>query len=282
MCYFFSTFAAIVSMSLFYFMSAIIKTSSVYTDFGFVESLCNENNTEHAVPAGLYRDADGGTVSEIFKKGNVSYGCPCSRKACISKCCPFGQEVIRRVCAVVDHVELQDRSFYGLHYYDAYPTVMRPRTNENRQFNIKINFMTYKSLSFTRPDNFRLFRNGTVKVKQQCSTQHDVCFLTPSDYCFDTRGNNHEMALYYSGDTTFKKLLRLLKKMNYVYASIASCSFLILTLLVYAVLPSLQNLGGKCLMCYYLCTSMSFGCSAFQYIIMETNSVKLCTFMGKF
>lgn len=287
--YFVSTFFTIVLLSLFYSF-AIFEVPPVDLIFNFQASPCDEKNTKNAVPVGNYVYVYNETAPEKhFTKGNVSYGCPCSANPCISKCCPFGQEKFTE-CDTLNETEYpnytseQERLFYNLKYNTSLQDTT-PKTNPN-QFNIVFNFLSSpQSETVVRMDQgeYFLFENGTVKLNHQCNIiEHDTCYLDYSNYCLDSLDGSSVSLYYRESAAKNAETKKNLDRIIYGCASIISGVSVILTLVIYAALPSLRNLSGKCLMCYFLCMSMVFIWCACQYLIPIDVSKEVCAFVGKF
>lgn len=279
-----STFFAIVLLSCFYSF-VIFKDPAVDINFNFQASPCDKNNIEDAVQVGEYVYVYNETAPEKrFKKDNVSYGCPCSAKPCITKCCHFGQERDGEKCYNLNTSEtkLQKDIFYNLKYNKSLHDI-KPKINQNRQFNIKFNFIPIEHQAISTEKQYFLFENGTVKVNSQCNIiEHNICYLNHSNYCIDSFAGRGLFVYYNNHKTSNAETKKKLDKIVYGCAYLVSWVSVILTLLIYTVLPSLRNLSGKCLMNYFLCMSMVFGWGACQYLIPTDVPEWICAFVGKF
>lgn len=284
--YFMSTFFAIVLLSCFYSF-VIFEEPAVEIDFNFHASPCDENNIEDAVKVGQYVYASNETAPETrFTKDNVTYGCPCSAKPCISKCCPFGQERNVTKCYTLNNTEMNGQAdlFKNLKYNKSLHDI-KPKINQNRHFNIKFNFIPgdENSIVTSNENQYFLFENGIVKANNNCNIiEHKSCYMSHYTYCIDSF-MGEELYVYYNDDETIHaETKKHLDTIIYGYAYLVSGVSVILTLLIYTVLPSLRNLSGKCLMNYFLCMSMVFGWGAFQCLIPENVPKWICAFVGKF
>lgn len=279
-----SSFFAIVLLSWFYSF-VIFKDPAVDINFNFQASPCDENNIEDAVQVGQYVYVYNETAPEKrFTKDNVSYGCPCSARPCISKCCPFGQERNGHECYELDTNEtnLQADLFYNLKYNQSLQDI-KPKINQNRQFNIKFNFIPDENCRRSSEKQYFLFENGKVKVNNECNTiEHKVCYLSHYNYCIDSFYGKELFVYFIDNDTSNAETKKRLDFIIYGCGYLVSGVSVILTLLIYTVLPSLRNLSGKCLMNYFLSMSMIFGWGACQ-CLMPTDVPKwICAFVGKF
>lgn len=279
-----SSFFAIVLLSGFYSF-VIFKDPAVDINFDFQASPCDENNTEDAVQVGQYVYVYNESAPEkLFTKDNVSYGCPCSAKPCISKCCPFGHERNGDECYELDTDEtnLQADLFYNLKYNKSLRDI-KPKINQNRQFNIKFNFIPDENSVTSSEKQYFLFENGRVKVNNQCNIiEHKGCYLSHYNYCIDSYYAKELLLYFNDNETSNAEMKKGLDILIYLCAYIVSGVSVILTLLIYTVLPSLRNLSGKCLMNYFLCMSMIFGWGACQCLIPTDVPKWICAVVGKF
>lgn len=282
--YFMSTFFAIVLLSCFYSF-VIFKDPAVGIDFNFQASPCDENNIEDAVQVGQYVNVYNETAPEkLFTKDNVSYGCPCSVTPCISKCCPFGYERNVNECYKLDTYEtnLQADLFYNLKYNKSLHDT-KPKINQNRQFNIKFNFIPGENVVTSNEKQYFLFENGRIKVNNECSIiEYEACYLSHYNYCIDSSFGEELFVYFIDNETSNAETKKELDTIIYGCGYLVSCVSVILTLLIYTVLPSLRNLSGKCLMNYFLCISMVFGWGACQSLIPNKVPEWICDFVGKF
>lgn len=279
-----STFVAIVLLSVFYSL-VIFKDPAVDINFDFQASPCDENNTEDAVQVGQYVYVYNETAPEkLFTKDNVSYGCPCSAKPCISKCCPFGQERNGDECYELDTDEtnLQADLFYNLKYNKSLQDI-KPKINQNRHFNIKFNFIPVENCVTSSEKQYFLFENGRIKVNNHCNIiEHKGCYLSHYDYCIDSYYAKELLVYFNDNETSNAETKKGLDLLIYGCAYLVSGVSVILTLLIYTVLPSLRTLSGKCLMNYLLCMSMIFGWGACQCLIPTDVPKWICAVVGKF
>lgn len=280
-----STFFAIVLLSCFYSFF-IFKDPAVGIDYNFQASPCDENNMEDAVKVGEYVYVYNETAPEKrFKKDNVSYGCPCSAQPCISKCCPFGSELNGEECHYFHNdteTNLQADLFKNLKYNISLQD-LKPKINQNRHFNIKFNLMPCKPCLTSSENQYFLFENGRVKLNNQCNIiDHKGCYLSHYDYCIDSFTDIGLLVYFIDNESSNAETKKTLDIIINGYAYLVSWVSVILTLLIYTVLPSLRNLSGKCLMNYFLCMSMVFGWGACQCLMPTEVPKWICAFVGKF
>lgn len=219
--------------------------------------------------------------------------CLCSQEFCVNKCCAWGQEPTMSndgtsiyVCNFTVNETVQRKLFSeSLQYYYTSAIDTAPKIISEDHFKIYIDFLTSETTEAQQNLPFnssvRLFQNGTTQ------SIDDGWYRNPSGYCLDTFFNTEVFNFFYissvndiiNSDCDYERgqVLPL--------ASISvSVVFFILTLLVYAVLPRLQTLRGKCLMCYFMCMLIAdVGLLYFQ--LRDTDAtyyVQTCAIMGEF
>lgn len=238
---------------------------------------------------------------------NIRQKCVCSKEFCVNKCCVWGEQpnatyrdsMYRYVCSSYGNQDEQNNTFAkSLQYYYTSTVDAAPKTNRDHTFEIYIDFLT--SEPFEHPtDGYliqtnvdfaqaHLFQNGTILLNPVGDW-----YLSPSRYCLDT--------FYDSGETKFKLFFTIpfssvpdansnqdyndttQSILQKVLISVSEVFFMF-TLLVYAVLPRLQTLSVKCLMCYFLSMlTANAGLLYFQWrdVNAEYNE-KACYIVGKF
>ncbi|XP_031355942.1 G-protein coupled receptor Mth2-like isoform X5 [Photinus pyralis] len=174
-------------------------------------------------------------------------GCVCDIRRCVRKCCPVGRLMFGTRC------QESDISFAPLVYGDHLLNV----TNDHFYY-IESNecpMGLYKLEPNEPEDEFFIQEDGRLYVPSQ------KAFFNPEDYCTDFFIDG-EGPHYLSVLVCFKEDVDP-DTTTYAYGMIISMPFLLLTFLVYAVLPD-RNLHGKCLMCYVITL---FGAYAFLVFI---------------
>ncbi|KYN31773.1 G-protein coupled receptor Mth2 [Trachymyrmex septentrionalis] len=96
-------------------------------------------------------------------------------------------------------------------------------------------------------------------------------------YCMDVFYNksefDHNFHLFICFDKPETNKISARYQVNTVL-EVISCAFLLITLLVYACLPSLQNLHGKTLMCHVSSLLLAFTCLLIITLIMPSNVIE--------
>lgn len=176
---------------------------------------------------------------------NTAYGCMCnySSKACIRKCCEVGKVLYGNLCTDSKTVEGSltslrldkqklDSELWKINKLEEAFYIVENMLMCPKGFNRIILNPEYPE------DMFLLFKNGTL---QRNPEQH--YFL--SDYCLDWTDyiNNFSAILCESANDNATER-------THPIGIFISVLFLLITLIVYAIIPELHNLHGKTLMCH--------------------------------
>ncbi|KAL0882952.1 hypothetical protein ABMA27_016446 [Loxostege sticticalis] len=230
-------------------------------------------------------------ITTIFATGNLALDSPdiCESKKCLKKCCPFGKFVYsRKKCAPFNGTEPLNISL--------------PVFTEDFEPSKK----TYEELFQLQPNAFP-FENTTFRVNVYDAIlmkfnvylkESGVLFLElPNAYERWTRESTDMYCLDYAGrkqaDGSLKYVFGVWAsfdsqpppKSNGFYRTgmMVSCVFLGLVLLVYLVLPELQNLGGLVLMAYVASLLCAFICLLIvQRGDLEASGCKRVSFLTYF
>lgn len=202
--------------------------------------------------------------------GSTPETCLCATGFCVNKCCAWGARPLSPsgdnvyLCIPYETADQQRRTFdESLQYYTS--TTDRVAKQNRNNFKIYIDFLTSDSpegdqtkRTYVAFDDVSLFQNGSLSLSP-------VEYWSPSKYCLDTSSDSStELNVFFteyyesneSNDTNDGPEI---ESNNYLVSPLLSVSvfFFVLTLLIYAVLSSLQTLSVKCLMCYLLCMSVA-------------------------
>ncbi|XP_031355938.1 G-protein coupled receptor Mth2-like isoform X1 [Photinus pyralis] len=188
---------------------------------------------------------------ELYYNYNDSLrGCVCDIRRCLRKCCGSGFAMINASCKSFDgyfSVEIyQNREKLSVadeHFYYLNGEVC----DENGYY--RLNPVEYSEDTFYVQDDGDLYLPYAREVK----------YLSRDGFCMELF-LDEEMEYNVSALVCVKQ--RVVPDF-YIYGMIISMPFLLLTFLVYAVLPD-RNLHGKCLMCYVITL---FGAYAFLVFI---------------
>lgn len=229
--------------------------------------------------------------------------CLCSQEFCVNKCCAWGQEPAMSddgtsmyVCNfTVNELyvnETVQRKLFSesLQYYYTSAIDTAPKIIPHH-FKIYIDFLSSETAEPQYNIEFndvRLFQNGTVQ------NIDNGWYRSPSGYCLDTYLNTEVFNFFYiasandniNSDSDHESEEQVIQWKQVLRQALISVSvvFFILTLLVYAVLPRLQTLRGKCLMCYFMCMLIAYvGLIYFPFRDrVTTYYVQTCAIMGEF
>ena len=174
---------------------------------------------------------------------NMTYGCVCSlSKACTRKCCRAGEVLQEKTCVASEYVEgsskilqlrneLLDPDLWMITKLDDAFNIVEGMIECPEGFNRVILDPEHED------DVFVLQKNGILKMS---STSYSV-----NEYCLDwtdyMKNCSAVICIAMSIDTT---------ESAYPIGMLISVVFLLLTFLVYAIVPELHNLHGKTLMCH--------------------------------
>lgn len=214
--------------------------------------------------------------------------CLCSQEFCVNKCCDWGVEPVLISstsfifeCKFSANETAQRIMFTkSLQKYYTSATDTEPKITEGH-FKIYIDFLTSEATKAQdEPLDFdyyvRLFQNGTAE------SIVDGRYRNPSEYCLDTFFKTEVFKFFYISSDDNSDNVESVNVLRVVLNSV-SVFFFILTLLVYAVLPRLQTLRGKCLMCYFMCMLIAY--VGLQYFALRdtnaANYVETCAIMGE-
>lgn len=240
-----------------------------------------------------YKSLEFTNKSTCSERNATREQCLCSQEFCVNKCCAWGQEPTMSndgtsiyVCNFTVNETVQRKLFSeSLKYYYTSAIDTAPKKILEDHFKIYIDFLTSETTEAQQNIPFnssvRLFQNGTAQ------SIDNGWYRSPSGYCLDTFFNAEVFNFFYISSVNENINSDCDHESGQVLplASISvSVVFFILTLLVYAVLPRLQTLRGKCLMCYLMCMLIAdVGLLYFQ--LRDTGAtyyVQTCAIMGEF
>ena len=174
---------------------------------------------------------------------NVTYGCVCSvSKACTRKCCETGKVLKDNMCVDSETIngslstlrpwnqELAPELWWITKLEDAFHIVESMVVCSEGLHRIILD-PSYPE------DMFVLQKNGTLKV--------GLTSYSPAEYCLDwmdyTMNFSAVLCIWVPTDAT---------ESAHPIGMLISIIFLLITFLVYAIVPDLHNLHGKTLMCH--------------------------------
>lgn len=195
-------------------------------------------------PSYLHAVYDYEFVNESYRQPVAPHvrGCACKLAPCVRMCCPRGQYLYRTNCYTNDSVS------------DLSVSVTRDGENfeEEKVFEI-FNYVVGKPCHEINPmepskypdtDTWVLFRNGSVLLGDPPSEM-----LSKNKYCLNPIQYNDSIEI--SLMTCFIPATST-KDSWLPYGMFISVPFLVVTILVYTILPELRNVHGKSLVCYLL------------------------------
>lgn len=304
--YFTSIIWTILVLSLlivFFYKSSEYKSTKSFTILQTSTEYVQQNVTEDNYFTTPQSFTDFTVKSNCSERNATREQCLCSPEFCVNKCCAWGQEPALDVgtgmygCnhTLNETLQTKQKKMFPVFLQDCYTspddTAPKLRVPEDH-FKIYSDFLTSETKKAQNEMEFNgsvlLFQNGTVQ------RIYDGWYRNPSEYCLDTFFDT-DMFYFFdipSDDIAINITTTNIPKtkddesvsvLRTVLISV-SVFFFILTLLVYAVLPRLQTLRGKCLMCYFMC--MLIGYVGLLYFLRRDqyaeNYVETCFIMGEF
>lgn len=269
-----------------------------------VRNICVENSTHHQVnitEAFSSRKFPNGSVlgdNTIFyhpwaywvSDTGDAWGCPCLLKPCIYKCC--------------DHGQAQTVEYFINEYGESERDVSC--TNTNASFTPEDKVIYTKGLQQVKVDKYHFYMIAKSlpcdisypleeeEIKQtylsvdgilhKYSDNDIFIHYNYSQFCVDSMVHNSSM-LSVKVCSEFNMEESESSPTIWVYkiksiAFIISVPFLIITALVYILLPPLQNLHGKSLVCHVTSLATAYFCLGLVNVMTLSRSV--CTLVGKF
>uniref|UniRef100_A0A182Q5Y6 G-protein coupled receptors family 2 profile 2 domain-containing protein n=1 Tax=Anopheles farauti TaxID=69004 RepID=A0A182Q5Y6_9DIPT len=192
--------------------------------------------------ATYYRTIDYDYADFATKRNVPSYirGCLCAVRVCVRLCCGENEYLARRCLpaepnmpimvnvSAMEAINLRNHSLYGFLYGKPCEQVYELLPEESSA------------------DEWIVARNGSIIIAEDL-------LITRNQYCIAPRLNS----TYASGLVCFTSTEEF-KYNLYPIGMLLSVPFLLLTFLVYACIPDLQNMHGKSLMCYVLGLSVGY------------------------
>ncbi|XP_070491483.1 uncharacterized protein [Chironomus tepperi] len=228
---------------------------SVNITGGYIDSNQNYVYKGDVYPPGTYQEFD--YIEEVEQvKVNVDphiRGCICKLKPCIRFCC----HIHDNKCNI--------------------PDVFSVKNDNGDDFEINVNDNKFgivigrpcEKLYFLEPEEFQedlwsIQNNGSINAN---NGSHDI-----NNYCLSQNAESKtkvdaRLCFHQDTDTKFQV---------HPIGMLISIPFLIITFLVYALIPELRNLHGKCLMCYTLSLTVLY--AILSIIQMDKTHLLLQTF----
>ncbi|XP_032664897.1 probable G-protein coupled receptor Mth-like 3 [Odontomachus brunneus] len=199
----------------------------------------DENGSQN-VPAEL-RDkstetSDGNSTTSQLRLGsnsNETNSKNCNETVCIPICCELGYRIINDICTPDDSE------------YD-FPEVHETGKKVNEVFPLFVSNLCVKGHYFDSvlypEDKYIILTNGSVQTLLNSS-------IDPTSYCFAVMNNSkYELIMCY--DITFTTVDKLVQFTLVFIGTFVSLLFLLLTFVVYTILPDLWNMHGYILRGY--------------------------------
>ncbi|XP_039309707.1 G-protein coupled receptor Mth2 isoform X2 [Solenopsis invicta] len=201
----------------------------------------------------------------------------CDTNACIRKCCPEDEYIYEGCTLGTFSVPNEPGEFYNAFAY----TVNQTNSftfDTTKDYGVLIVYPCEKLYGLNDPNewesNVLLTSNGHVVIRNDDDANNMHCF----DVIRNSFDNSSSFALF-----VCSKYIRLdtYRSTDWWFAIlIVKCLFFLMTLLVYAYLPNLQNIHGKTVICYVstilLSTIFKFIIDWFDKVAAEQQEKKSC------
>ncbi|XP_072750744.1 G-protein coupled receptor Mth2 [Anoplolepis gracilipes] len=194
----------------------------------------------------------------------------CDKNSCIRKCCAEDEFFYARGCNKLTPEE-------PIEFYQAFADAVNQ--TESSTFNMSKDY----GVLIGKPCKHGMYPTDPREEEWSLSAEGYVLaegyeIFDQNKYCMDIFYNksefDHSFHLFMCfEDPEVPEYVPTRFQVNTVL-EITSCVFLLMTLLVYAYLPSLQNLHGKTLMCHVSSLFLAFTCLAIIPWIMPANVVE--------
>ncbi|KAG8313911.1 hypothetical protein J6590_104220 [Homalodisca vitripennis] len=243
-------------------------------------------------------DEDGGYVTKdltypsgtFWRQNGSVFGCPCAVKPCIRKCCPpdhdFQPNSIDCVRSNTSYFEPLQHQVYSKPSNSQAVEDLVPVAVEDDHFSILYGDACGKNGQFLRePDQY--VEDSTYLLEDGRLMTMDInhLYLDQSQYCLEAFSGGdviHTMECF--EDQTELVVQKREGWVLFLLASgmIVSIPFFLATFLVYALLPQLQNLHGKSLMCHVMSLMIAYVCLAIVQIGKEAVTMNFCVMLCKY
>ncbi|XP_031617281.1 G-protein coupled receptor Mth2-like [Contarinia nasturtii] len=210
-------------------------------------------------------------------------GCTCNIKPCLRLCCPLRTYQTRENGTIV----CSERD--GAQNFEA--EVLYENSNETKLLTLDHHFAyvegrTCKSMYLET--EYQITHKGQIQLDENILlTHHEYCLHSK----LDNETNEVDLAVLVCADQ-FQFSEHEPRYIILAYCMLISVMFLCVTLFVYVVVPKLQNLQGKCLICYLVSLAVSYLLMAFihlnghnyvlPYICYPTGFIMLFSFLAAF
>lgn len=204
------------------------------------------------------------SINMTHKKDTAGHlrACICNQRSCIRMCCPINQMFV-------------SESFECSSINETISTTFNITTSNGKVKRVDIlkNFeiiygRVCDSSYFLTPsiypeDEWKLDENGSIHLS-------NGLIITKEEYCLSPTYEDNSTELTINPLLCFKDVENV-KSRIYGYAMILSLPFMVITILIYMIIPELRNLHGKSLSCYLL--GLVVGYSCLGYILVQNGIV---------
>ncbi|XP_046659714.1 probable G-protein coupled receptor Mth-like 4 [Homalodisca vitripennis] len=202
----------------------------------------------------------------MHENGNYE-GCPCSFKTCVRKCCPRGQKLIseQELVCVNDTLETFSRNLNETVFFKIGKGQtledLHQKTMTNEDFFISSDFGCNEPGPYGHGSRFVPMDERTYLISDGTILTESLVYIDLPGYCLESLIESDEiitvrcvqntLVQYSLQDSPLTAMFLLLLMFISVLA-------LFVTIYIYAVLPQLQNINGKLLMCHMASLAIYF------------------------
>ncbi|XP_044763899.1 G-protein coupled receptor Mth2-like isoform X1 [Coccinella septempunctata] len=189
--------------------------------------------------------------SNFYEQDDVTLGCPCNLKKCIRKCCAADEIMVNKNCT-----KSERRVLIPIHANTDLQHHLDMKNESHRDFDFfylhsRCNRSIRLEPEEEPSDVFFIQANGSLFAPYLGMDE----LLGPHGYCVDVFDDqimdNQFTALLCNDEVTTEQAIQEITTKFYFSGMIISMPFLLVTFLVYALLPD-RNLHMKALMCYVI------------------------------
>ena len=261
------------------FITAHVVLSSVSQNACPVEAFVDLSleTTKNDISKGFIINGTNYTSEAIQVRNYTIFGCPCMSRPCIPMCCPSsllfrnGQCLPSNRTNLISFPPMFDSENFtmlnnSLNEQDYHIFVWNP-CSRYKSYNDNKERRTFKLTPTTvKTQAYQFLNNGTIYKT------HTKEKLDYNDYCFgEILLTENEYSVVFC--ETVKKSTHLVKVKR--VGVLISVGFLLMTLMVYIILPELRNIHGQILCCYIICLAIAYANLGISNFLSSTAITKL-------
>ncbi|KAI4482567.1 hypothetical protein M0804_008420 [Polistes exclamans] len=213
-----------------------------------------KDNIQRYENGSIFHDGTLYPTNLYWIQNNTIRGCVCELRPCMRKCCRDGEVLsdgeIAKCKKIQNHTVLPDIKADKEQFTSE---IQHIKNIADHYILLQNNFCPNKSYKL-EPENFEedkfIFEaNGTLHVGSIIYPQWN--------FCIDWHESLKKITVLICFQPEEQSVLPTRQRI-YPIMTIVSIPFLIITFIVYAIIPELRNIYGKTLMCYVACLTISY------------------------